>query len=55
MIGESAAIKEVWRLIERAGPTDKAILIQGESGTGKELVARGPCIATVIALTSSWW
>ena len=40
MIGESAAIKEVWRLIERAGPTDKAILIQGESGTGKELVAR---------------
>ncbi|MBS0209516.1 MAG: sigma-54-dependent Fis family transcriptional regulator [Planctomycetes bacterium] len=39
MIGESSAIKEVWRLIERAGPTDKAILIQGESGTGKELVA----------------
>src|SRR5678815_1145305 len=28
------------RLIERAGPSDKAILIQGESGTGKELVAR---------------
>ena len=40
MIGESAALREVWRLIERAGPTDKAILIQGESGTGKELVAR---------------
>ncbi len=39
-IGESPALKEVWRLIERAGPTDKAILIQGESGTGKELVAR---------------
>ena len=31
---------EVYRLIERAGPTEKAILIQGESGTGKELVAR---------------
>jgi DNA-binding NtrC family response regulator len=31
---------EVFRLIERAGPSDKAILIQGESGTGKELVAR---------------
>ncbi len=40
LIGESPALKEVWRLIERAAPTDKAILIQGESGTGKELVAR---------------
>ncbi|MGC3971673.1 MAG: sigma-54 dependent transcriptional regulator [Pirellulales bacterium] len=40
MIGNSPAIQEVYRLIERAGPTDKAILIQGESGTGKELVAR---------------
>lgn len=40
IVGESHAVKEVWRLIERAAPTDKAILIQGESGTGKELVAR---------------
>ena len=40
IIGKSAAMQEVFRLIERAGPTDKAILIQGESGTGKELVAK---------------
>jgi len=39
MIGRSAATQQVFRLIERAGPSDKAILIQGESGTGKELVA----------------
>ena len=40
MIGQSPAMQELFRVIQRAGPTDKAILIQGESGTGKELVAR---------------
>lgn len=40
IIGKSKPMQEVFRLIERAGPTDKSILIQGESGTGKELVAK---------------
>jgi len=34
MIGDSPAMREVFRLIDRVGATDKPILIQGESGTG---------------------
>lgn len=40
MIGQSAAIHEVFVRIRQVANTDVTILIQGESGTGKELVAR---------------
>ena len=40
IIGNSAAIQAVFRLIEKVSATNTNILIQGESGTGKELVAR---------------
>ena len=40
LVGQSAAMRDVRRLIEIAAPTKTTILIQGETGTGKELVAR---------------
>lgn len=40
MVGNSKAIVEVLRLIQKVGPSDSKVLILGESGTGKELVAQ---------------
>lgn len=40
LVGESAAIQNVFRTIERVAQTESTVLITGESGTGKELFAR---------------
>ncbi len=40
MIGQSAAIREVFDFIRQVADTDVTVFIEGESGTGKELAAR---------------
>jgi two-component system response regulator HydG len=40
LIGASAAMQDVYRIVEQVGPTDATILLTGQSGTGKEMVAR---------------
>ena len=38
-VGESPAIREVFRTVAKVAPTNATVLLLGESGTGKELVA----------------
>ena len=38
--GESAAMEEIKKTVEKIGPTDATVLITGENGTGKDLLAR---------------
>jgi DNA-binding NtrC family response regulator len=40
LIGNSAPMARVHKLIAKIAPTDSAVLILGETGTGKEMVAR---------------
>ena len=40
IVGTSAAMREVYDLIEQVAPARSTVLVTGESGTGKEVVAR---------------
>ena len=40
IVGNSAAMREVYKTIGKVAVSDVTVLIQGESGTGKELIAR---------------
>lgn len=40
IIGESPAMKEVYKMVERVSQATSNVLVTGQSGTGKELVAR---------------
>jgi two-component system nitrogen regulation response regulator GlnG len=40
IVGRSAAMQDIYRIIARLTQTDLTVMIVGESGTGKELVAR---------------
>jgi transcriptional regulator with GAF, ATPase, and Fis domain len=40
IVGRSAAMRDVLRLLDKIVATQEPVLIEGESGTGKELIAR---------------
>ncbi|MDB5276556.1 MAG: family ATPase [Ferruginibacter sp.] len=40
IVGTSAAIKTVFRLVSQVASSDSTVLLLGETGTGKELIAR---------------
>jgi formate hydrogenlyase transcriptional activator len=40
IVGQSASLQKVLRLVETVAPNDPTVLVLGETGTGKELIAR---------------
>ena len=40
IVGQSAALKKVFKLVDKVASTDSTVMIHGESGTGKELLVR---------------
>jgi Nif-specific regulatory protein len=40
VIGESAPMRALYKVVQKAAQTDATVLLRGESGTGKELFAR---------------
>ncbi len=40
VIGESAPMQAIYKVVQKAAGTDATVLLRGESGTGKELFAR---------------
>ena len=40
IIGKSAQLQDIFRVVEKIADTNASVLIQGESGTGKELIAK---------------
>jgi two-component system nitrogen regulation response regulator GlnG len=40
LVGRSAAMQDIYRMLARMMQTDLTVMVSGESGTGKELVAR---------------
>ena len=40
IVGESPAMKRVFKIVNKVSPSSASVLITGESGTGKELIAK---------------